>query len=135
MVRTLGSALEGRLGIKLDVESVVWPWLVEYAGWVMNRTEVGKYGKTAYERVKGKTARLTGYEFGEAVLWKRRREGGPLGKLTCMWEDGIFLGVKGATGELIVGTREGVWRTRTIRRKVFEERWRRENLEMIGGVP
>ena len=40
-------------------------------------------------------------EFGDAVLWKRLREGGPLGKLSCMWEDGIFLGVKATTGEII----------------------------------
>jgi hypothetical protein len=69
------------------------------------------------------------------VLWKRKRKGGPLGKLTCMWEGGIYLGMKGTTGELIVGTKEGIWRTRTVRRKPFEERWRRENLELVGGVP
>ena len=79
--------------------------------------EVGADGKTAYERSRGKTARLPWVEFGEGVLWKRRREGGPLGKLTCMWDDGIFLRVKGSTGEMIVGDDKGVWRTRTIRRK------------------
>ncbi len=78
---------------------------------------------------------MIGVEFGEGVLWERRREGGPLGKLTCMWEDGIFLGVKGSTGEMIVGDEKGVWRTRTIRRKPEGERWSRENLEKIGGVP
>ena len=117
LVRTLRSAVEERWGVKLDAEHVVWPWLVEYAGWVLTRAEVGKDGKTAYERSRGKRARLPGVEFGEGVLWKRRREGGPLGKLTCMWEDGIFLGVKGSTGEMIVGDQKGVWRTRTIRRK------------------
>ena len=39
-----------------------------------------------------------------------------------MWEDGIFLGVKGTTGEIIVGDKKGVWRTRTVRRKTVEER-------------
>ena len=57
------------------------------------------------------------------------------GKLSCMWEDGIYLGVKGTTGEMIVGDKKGVWRTRTVRRKTLEERWARENLEMVGGVP
>lgn len=45
----------------------------------------GRMGKTAYERMKGEKAKVQGMEFGEAVLWKRRREGGLLGKLTCMW--------------------------------------------------
>ena len=58
-----------------------------------------------------------------------------MGKLSCMWEDGIFLGVKGTTGELIVGKKAGVWRTRTVRRKVLSERWDRGNLEMVGGLP
>ena len=103
----------------------------------MTRGEVGKDGKTApaYERLKGKKAKVQGLEFGEGVLWKRRPEGGPLGKLTCMWNDGIFLGVKGSTGELIVGDERGVWRTRTVRRKPESERWRRENIKMIAGVP
>ena len=68
---------------------------------------------------------MKGFEFGEAVMWKRRREGGPLGKLSCMWEDGVYLGVKGVTGELLVGNAGGVWLTRTARRKPEEERWDR----------
>jgi hypothetical protein len=40
-----------------------------------------------------------------------------------MWDDGVFLGVKGSTGELIVGNEKGVWRTRTVRRKPEGERW------------
>ena len=30
-----------------------------------------------------------------------------MGKLTCMREDGVFLGVKGSTGEMIVGDEKG----------------------------
>eukprot|EP00974_Lingulodinium_polyedra_P131901 11219579-Lingulodinium_polyedra.AAC.1 len=67
-------------------------------------------------------------EFGEAVLWKRRREGRPLGKLTCMWEDGVFLGVKGSAGEIIVGGKRGVCVTKTVRRKPEEERWSRTSI-------
>ena len=54
----------------------------------MTRCKVTEDGKTAYERIKGKVAKIEGLEFGEGLLWKRIREGGPLGKLTCMWEDG-----------------------------------------------
>ena len=97
--------------MKLDVEHRIWPWLVEMVGWMMSRADVG---------ADGKPARLPGMEFGEAVLWKRRQKGGPLGKLSCMWEDGTFLGVKGTTGEIIVGDKKGVWRTRTVRRKTVE---------------
>ena len=68
----------------LDVEHRIWPWLVEMVGWMMSRADVGADGKTGYERCKRKRARLPGMEFGEAVLWERRREGGPLGILSCI---------------------------------------------------
>jgi hypothetical protein len=135
MIRTWRSTLEDKWGVKLGAEHRIWPWLVEWVGSMMSRAEVGADGKTGYERSKGKVAKLPGMEFGEGVMWKRRRAGGPLGKLSCMWDDGIYLGVKGTTGEMIVGNKEGVWRTRTVRRKTLQERWTRENLEMIGGVP
>ena len=84
VVRTMGSCVEEKWGVQLGAEHVVWPWLVEYAGWLLTRAEVGKDGKTAYERSRGKRAKLPGVAFGEGVMWKRRRQGGPLGKLTCM---------------------------------------------------
>ena len=101
-MRTWRSSLEAKWGAMLDVEHRIWPWLVEMVGWMMSRADVGADGKTGYERCKERRARLLGMEFGEAVLWKRWREGGPLGNLSCMWEDGIYLGVKGTTGEIIV---------------------------------
>ena len=46
-------------------------------------------GWTHYARLKGKKARLPGMRFGEGVMWKRRPQSGPLGKLFCFWSDGI----------------------------------------------
>ena len=88
-IRVLKSALEAKLGILISQDHAVLPWLVEYAGWLVNRAEVGHDGKTPYERSKGKVAKLHGMEFGEAVLWKRRPVAGALGKLSCLWGDGI----------------------------------------------
>ena len=56
---------------------------------LLNRFEVGHDGKTAHERNKTK---VLGMEFGEATLWKRRPVGGALGKLSCLWEEWLFLG-------------------------------------------
>jgi hypothetical protein len=134
-IRVLKSALEANLGVAVPQDHAVLPWLVEYAGWLINRAEVGHDGKTPYERSKGKMAKLTGMEFGEAVLWKRRPIAGALGKLSCLWGDGIFLGIKGSSGEIMVGDTRGVWKTRTARRKPKEERWGSENLKLVGGVP
>jgi hypothetical protein len=135
MIRTMRSALEERITGKLEIEDSIWPWVVEYASYLLNRMEVGKDGKTAYERSKGKAARVHGIEFGEAVLWKRRPVGGALGKLAVLWEDGVFLGVKGTTGEIIIGAGEGIYRTRTVQRKPVEDRWREDLIKKVKGVP
>ena len=78
-------------------------WIVEYAGHLLNKLEVDHDGGTAYERCKGKQARTMGIEFGESVHWKRKPVGGAFAKASCLWEDGIFLGIRGASGEIIVG--------------------------------
>ena len=109
-VRVLKSALEARWGVKIPAASAIIPWLMEYAAHLLNRFEVGHDGKTSFERCTGKKARSAGIEFGEGVLWRRKPVGGALGKLTSMWGEGVFLGVKGKTGEFIVGDSEGVWR-------------------------
>ena len=101
--------------MKIDATHSMWPWIAEHAGFLLTRYEVGRDVKTAYERLKGKSAKVQGMAFAEGTLWKRKRAGGPLGKLTCMWEDGIYLGVKATTAEVIVGNRNGVWLTRTVR--------------------
>ncbi len=100
----------------METKHPIMPWLVEYAALVLNRFEVGKAGKTAFEECKGKKAKTLGLEFGEAVLWKRQLGGGRLGKLTCLWNDVARLGVKGSTGEIVVANQAGVWKTRTAHR-------------------
>ena len=136
MIRTIRSDIEGRWGVKIDATHSIWPWIAEHAGFLLTRFEVGRDGKTAYERLKGKSAKVQGMSFAEGILWKRKRKGGPLGKLTCMWEDGIYLGVKATIAEIIVGNRNGVWLTRTVRKKKpAKERWDRRNLEMVVAVP
>ena len=111
------------------------PWLVEYAAVLLNRFEVGRDGRTAFERSKGRKARTLGLEFGEAVLWKRRPVGGALAKFSCLWDDGIYLGTRGASGEILAADPQGVLRTRTVQRKPYEERWKPEGLGMVRWVP
>ena len=102
-IRVMKDCLEHKAKVLIGARHPLMTWLAEYAGHLLNRFEVSHDGKTAYERLKGKSARTLGIEFGESILWKRKPVGGALGKATCLWEDGIFLGVRGASGEIIVG--------------------------------
>ena len=90
------------------------PWIVEWSAHVLNRFEVGKDGRTAFERCKGKRNKHLGIEFGEAVLWRKKHPGGALGKLSVAWSHGAFLGVRGRSNEIIVSETSGVWKTRTV---------------------
>ena len=135
-VRTMRDALEERLGVTLEIGDTIWPWLVEYAGHLLNRHEVGHDGKTAYERLKGKQATTLGIEFGESVHWKKRpTKGQALSKLAITWSDGIFLGVKGVSGEVMIGTPIGCYTTRTVMRKPIEQRWNAEEVRTVLGTP
>ena len=54
--------------------------MANYAAVLLNRCEVGKDGRTASERSKGKKAKLCGIEFGEKVLFPRHPQWRPTGK-------------------------------------------------------
>ena len=72
--------------------------------------DVGHDGKMPYERCKAKRGKLPGLAFGEKILWRRLPVCRNLSKLTCLWEDGKFLGVKGSSGEYIFGDGKGEWK-------------------------
>ena len=56
-MRTMRSALESRWGIKLSGRHPIFAWMAENAAVLLNRYLVGRDGKTAYERSKGKKSR------------------------------------------------------------------------------
>ena len=97
-------ALEDRIGQEIDAEANVVTFMAEYSGYLLNRLEVGKDGKTAYERTKGKAATVLGIEFGEKLLW-RKNAGQKMNKTNSKWEFGIFVG----SG---LGAANFGWRTR-----------------------
>ena len=134
-IRVIKNALEERLKIKIPGTHCILSWMVEFSGVLVNRYEVGKDGRTPYERSRGKKSKLLGLEFGEKLNFRRTRAPGRMAKLECLWEDGIFLGYRSGSGETIVGTSKGVFRTRTVQRKPWEQRWGSENLDMVVGTP
>ena len=75
-------------------------------------------------------------EFGELVQWRTRPiGGGALGKLDSVWDHGVFLGVKGKMGEIVIGARSGIFKARTVRRRSIEDRWNPKAMELVTGVP
>ena len=125
-IRVPKDALETRLGVTVASNHNILAWVVEFAGTLVNSTRVGHDGKTPYEGLEGKYSRLRGLEFGELVNFRRTPAGSRLAKLDSLWSDGVFLGYNAVSGEMIIGTAAGVFRTRTFQRKALEHRWTKE---------
>ena len=70
----------------------VTAWLVEHVADVLTKHLVGSDGHTAYERLFGKQAREEGLEFGEQVLYRKRRAQDMNVVLDGRLEPGTWLG-------------------------------------------
>ena len=134
VIRTLLSALEERIGIRIRIEERIVVFVAAYAAYLINRLEVGKDGKTAYERNKGKQGTVMAVEFGEKLLYKMMPRS-KMEKINPRWEYGVFVGVKAVSGEIWVATKSGVRAVRSVRRIAAEERWKAENKDWVQHVP
>ena len=132
MIRTLKHALEARIGKELPAEHAVMLWLVEHAAAVWRRFHLGLDDKSAYERLKGKRHPGSGADFGEAVWYMALQpRHAILPKLGARFDEGIFLGIREVSGEIIVGSPEGVLKTRSLKRRPPNERWNAEGVLAI----
>ena len=85
---------------------------------MLSRYLVGKDGRTAYERRKGRKCRLPVVPFGETVWYKEIRDGNDRkNKFESEERLGVWLGHTRDTNETLVGTEKGVIRAYAIRRR------------------
>ena len=134
-LRAMKSALDARVGVDIRGTSNILPWMVEYASVLINRYLVGKDGKTAYERLRGKKSKMVGFEFGESVHFRRIPLQGRLGKLDSLWQTGLFMGYQTQSGEYMVANSEGAYKTRTMKRIPETERWDKSGIEGMPWTP
>ena len=111
MISTLRRSPVEPVGVKLEAVHSICPWIAQHAGFLLTRFEVGRDGK-----LRGKSAEVQGMKFPEGMLRKRKQAGGPLGTLTCMWEERVHL------VNSFVGDRGGVCLASGVRRKSQGER-------------
>ena len=136
MVRTLRSSLESKLGIKIAKGHPLYPWLLEWAADVLTRYSVNSAGRTAVQEIRGsKSARAIAH-FGEKVMYMpAQTASGKLGKLDPRYYDGIFLGMRLRSDEIIIGTENGVVKARSVRRYPDGQQWDKELARRIRGTP
>ena len=134
--RSTKSALEERMKCEVPWRHPVLAFLVEHAGKLMSRYQVGRDGRTAYELHAGKPYRRQLVEFGERVYFMPIRPGGARqAKSDPKWQDGAFIGIRDRSDEMLIMTTSGVYKTRNVRRRPELERWDFEFLMTLKGTP
>lgn len=133
----LKSELEVRWGVPVGPEHPVFPWLFEWAAGIITRyVEVGKSGSTAAQIIRGSRAHRNIAHFGEKVMYQRAKISSPP---KCNMEDnfkeGVFLGMRLRSDEILIGTKNGVIKARTVRRKAEQERWDKDLGKAMRGTP
>ena len=118
----------------IGTELRILTWMIEFASVLINRYLVGKDGKTAYERLKGKAAKM-GIGFAETVMFRRVPLPGKMAKLESSWKKGILAGYRSQSGEHTIIGKNGVCKKWTSRRAPEEERWDRAAIEEVKFTP
>eukprot|EP00973_Karenia_brevis_P088297 12243523-Karenia_brevis.AAC.1 len=120
----------------VEVSGAVLTWLITHSANLITRYKVSQDGRTAYHRLKGKRCSHLVLPFGEKVLYKPLKKGGEnMNKMEPRHEYGAYLGTSDRTGEVYIGTAEGVVKSRTVKRLIDSEQWDLNLLKSIVGTP
>ena len=133
LLRVHKLAIENKIGQKLFVKHALFAWLVEHVADVLNRFVVSADGKTAVQRLKGKSCEQHTLEFGSSCMF--RVVGKVEGSLMAeRWFSGIWLGKKMGTEEHLVMKEDGaVVRARAVRE--VEGKKTLEDYDVLTGQP
>ena len=134
-VRTMRLAMERRYDMKLSENHPIWPWIIIEAAAQINRYRVGQDGKTAFQRLRGKNFNKGVTEMAEIIDYLQLASEGR-DKADTRWSRGVYLGINDRTGEVVIGTENGITKARTFRRIADpKERWNREELDKVKQPP
>ena len=95
---------------------------------------MGQDGKTARQRLRGRVFKTPSVEYGICVWYLKAKSAGK-DKLNTRWGSGVWLGIREESGEVFIGTEDGVVKCRSIRRKAGPERWNPELFSKVKGTP
>ena len=107
----------------------VYPWMFEWAADLMTQ-----YAHV--QLIRGSKSSRNIAQFGVKILYKPLKlSGHHRGNMEDTFLDGIVLGMRLRSDEILIGTTRGVIKTRTLRIRVEEEQWDNEFARSIKGEP
>ena len=113
--RTIKSHLESEIGTEIDKKHPILQCLAWWAALILCRIPVKSHGRTVFEYITGHRMKALISCSGEALLWRKNRHSGELNKLDSEGSDGVFLGISAMTTYALIGTADGIIRTRDYR--------------------
>ena len=134
-MRTVKMALEWRYGGEnIREDHPILPWLVRYPAMFINLARQGEDGRSAYERRMGKRYLRELPDMGEFMCYLKPESRG-VEKADTRWGDGIYVGIREESNEILVATNKGVIKVMSYKRRPEENRWDRLEFEEIKGIP
>ena len=135
-VCTFLSRIEDGVDDTIPLDGAIIPWIVRWAAICHSRYAVGKDGRTAYERLRGRTCKAIVVPMGEKVWDKQLGDGGDRrNKAETEWFPGIWLGPANSSSETLIDTRNGVVKASTIKRFGLTEKWDINAILEMKGTP
>jgi hypothetical protein len=136
IIRTMKSALEEKLGKRLEKDDPLLAWLPRHAASMPSRYRLGEDGKTAEQMRTGRKWRKPAVEYGELLLFRPIALGGGRKRdFSARMLEGIYVGHHERTGSVMVLTAEGATRGIGIARVPLERRWCAEGRAVFRGLP
>ena len=133
LARCYQTQIETNTGTQLSAISLAVPFAVRYAGFVLTRFTVRPDGRTPFQYLLGTLYVSPLCMFGESVFALIPDHEVRAAKLSNRWISGCWWGRDASSDEHLVGTKFGVLKCRSVRRKPPGEQWsRRETVEARG---
>ena len=105
---------------RIEIDGVLFPWLVPFCADVMNKYKVRSDGRTAHERITGHKCKQQVIGFAESIVFILETNKTNMRKGDSRVKKGIFLGCIWRSTEYIIGTADGIYKCRTVRRRPEE---------------
>jgi hypothetical protein len=131
--RTFKSMIQREYKTELDLDHPIVAWLIRHSGWSITRFQKNVTGKTLFQKARGHECKDEVLIPGEVCEWKEPGE--QRAKLELAWTPGVWLGRTTDSNEHLVGTANGVLRTRTVRRRPKDKRFDKTIFESFIGSP
>ena len=120
-------------GVQFSAISLAIPFAIRYARFVLSRFTVRPDGRTPFQYLLGTPCVSLLCMFGESVFALISDLEVRAAKLTNRWISGCWWGRDASSDEHLVGTKHGLLKCRSVRRKPPGEQWsRRETIEARG---